>query len=195
MRVVLLPLGVLVVIFFCAPSLRADAKETVKEVPAATMLVTPPAPSLPASTAQPLEFRGVLIDEDGEFFRITERETKKSVWVGLNETGSPFVVRHYDNRRQVIAVEYQGRVLTLLLKRSKSGPGEQARRRFNPIEHPSETDKANTSAPQPTDKPPASIASGLARHDAIRNEVRLRASERPPAPVSPSTSPETEDSK
>lgn len=101
---------------------------------------TPPtgAPQTPSPAGQtsslrtdaPLEFRGLLIDDEGEYFKITERDTQASIWLGLNETGHPFVVRRYDNRRQVVTVEYQRRKFALPLRKSLAHRKEPVRHRL-----------------------------------------------------------------
>jgi len=80
-------------------------------------------------TEAPLEFRGLLIDDDGEYFKITVRDTQESIWLGLNETGHPFVVRRYDSRRQVVTVEYQRRRFALPLRKSLAYRKEPVRHR------------------------------------------------------------------
>jgi hypothetical protein len=133
---------------------------------------------------QPLEFRGVLIDEDGEYFRIIERTTKSSFWLGLNETGAPFVVRHYDGRRQVVTVEYQGRVIALPLRRPQMTSKEPTGQRTNSGERPVEQGTPNA-VPQPAQagdtaqvSPVAAPSNGSARREAIREEIDHRAAEK-----------------
>lgn len=135
------------------PCLRAEEKVPSKPASAAAEGVQPD------RIAQPLEFRGLLIDEDGEFFRITERTSGKSFWVGLNETGAPFVVRRYDGRRQVVTVEYEGRTIVMPLRKSKVVPADRRA-------------KADQSKDSPADL--AAPTGGAARREAVRAEIKQR---------------------
>jgi len=77
-------------------------------------------------TAQPLEFRGVMLEGGKEYFSIHETKTRNSMWLGFNEPGQPFLVREYDSARGIITVEYQGSVIALPLKNAVilvSSPG------------------------------------------------------------------------
>ena len=79
--------------------------------------VTPgPAANQPSAG---LEFRGVFMDKGEYFFSLNETATHKGLWVGLNESGNPFTVRTYDVGSETVTVDYQGRSLTLTLKRAK----------------------------------------------------------------------------
>jgi len=68
------------------------------------------------SAVQPLEFRGVMIEGGKQYFSIHETKTRKSMWIGVNESGQPYQLRDYDEARGILKVEYQGSLLALSLK-------------------------------------------------------------------------------
>jgi len=63
----------------------------------------------------PLELRGILATPDGYKFNVCDQAGHLNVWIGLNATGQPFVVRSHDVAHSRVTVEYQGRELTLSL--------------------------------------------------------------------------------
>lgn len=69
-----------------------------------------------ADPAQALEFRGTFVDGNERFFSIRETATRSSQWVGLKESGQPFLVESYDNAKGSIQVKYHNQVMTLTLK-------------------------------------------------------------------------------
>jgi hypothetical protein len=52
---------------------------------------------------------------DGYKFNLCDQAGHVNVWIGLNATGQPFVVRSHDVAHGRVTVEYQGRELTLSL--------------------------------------------------------------------------------
>jgi hypothetical protein len=71
-----------------------------------------------SNAAEPLEFRAVLEENGSKFFSIYETVTRRSIWVELNDAVNGFSVKSYDAERFGVTVEYQGRPLTLTLKRA-----------------------------------------------------------------------------
>ncbi len=67
----------------------------------------------------PLELRGIISSKHGDIFGLYDPSKKESVWVGLNDTSSPFVVRSHDAANDTVVVDYEGRVMTLPLKAAK----------------------------------------------------------------------------
>lgn len=67
----------------------------------------------------PLELRGIVATKSGTLFALYDPTKRQSVWVGLNEQGSDYVVKSYDANNDMVTVEYQGRSLTLPMKASK----------------------------------------------------------------------------
>ena len=72
-----------------------------------------------ASANSPIELRGIMAIPGGMLFGLFDPVQKKGGWVKLNEAGRDFLVRTYDAANDGVTVEYQGRVLNLLLKTSK----------------------------------------------------------------------------
>jgi hypothetical protein len=70
----------------------------------------------PGNGTAPLEFRSVLVDHGEYFFSLHETANHASQWVGLKETGQPYVVESYDSEKGLIQVKYHGQSLTLALK-------------------------------------------------------------------------------
>lgn len=87
-----------------------------------------PSPFLPPAAATdaaaptqdaPLELRGIMSSGGTTMFSLYDPTHHSSAWVRQNDTGREFVVRNYDDARDVVTVEYQGRTLTLALKTAK----------------------------------------------------------------------------
>ena len=74
----------------------------------------------------PLELRGVIVERGSYSFSLYDLSSKESYWVGLNETGFPFVVRSYDPISDTVTVEQQGRVLSLTLAAARTMPASPA---------------------------------------------------------------------
>jgi hypothetical protein len=72
----------------------------------------------PDAAAGALEFRGMFSDGGEYFFSLFDPASRRSTWVGLNESGHPFVVKAYDANQGTIAVEVQGRSLVIPLKQA-----------------------------------------------------------------------------
>jgi hypothetical protein len=73
----------------------------------------------PGSDGSGLEFRGVFVDKGEPYFSIHEAGTRSSQWVGLKESGQPYVVEGYDIDKGSIQVKYRNQVMNLALKRSQ----------------------------------------------------------------------------
>jgi len=122
-----------------------------------------------AGAAGPIELRGLMPTADGVAYCIYDTAKKKSVWVGLNETGHDFVVRSSDAGSDSVKVDYQGKSLRLTLKAPKVASAGPA------------------GAPPPPGVPGAIAAPGgpnqnpgdeQRRLDAVAQEVRRRRQER-----------------
>jgi len=81
------------------------------------------APAATATDNAVLEFRGVMVTNQGPVFLIVDptTQTKKGTWVKLNETGRDFSVKDYDAQGDMVSVDYRGRLLSLSLAKSKVG--------------------------------------------------------------------------
>lgn len=71
------------------------------------------------SNASLLEFRGTFVDGNERFFSLHDPATRSSQWVGLNESGQPYVVESYDNTKGSIQVKFRNQVMTLSLKQAQ----------------------------------------------------------------------------
>ncbi len=74
------------------------------------------------SGAEPFEFRAVLEENGSKFFSIYETATKRSNWVEINDPVNGFTVKGYDGAKENITVEYQGKAMTLAIKRAPAVP-------------------------------------------------------------------------
>lgn len=68
---------------------------------------------------QPLELRGILADGGGYRFSVYDPAKKSGQWVRLNESGREFTVKTHDVARDMVTLDYQGRMLTLTLHSAK----------------------------------------------------------------------------
>jgi hypothetical protein len=146
-----------------AASLRADLAPASPFLPA-----NAPAAAGAAAAAGPIELRGLMPTADGYAYCIYDTAKKKSVWVGLNETGHDFVVKSSNTGSDSVKVDYQGRTLTLTLKEAKV----------------TSAGAANAEPPPARPGPPGPGLPGLnpgdeqKRLDAVAQEVRRRRQER-----------------
>ena len=92
----------------------------------ATDPLAPSSPFLPPALAgtaaaeiTPLELRGILVDDGGYRFSVFDPVRHTGTWARLNEPGHDFVIRAHDVARDMITLDYQGRVLTLPLRMAK----------------------------------------------------------------------------
>jgi hypothetical protein len=66
----------------------------------------------------PFEFRSALEEGNSKFFSIYDTNTHRSVWVELNDPVNGFTVKSYDTAKESITIDYQGKALTLAIKRA-----------------------------------------------------------------------------
>lgn len=64
---------------------------------------------------EPFEFRAAL---ESKFFSIYDTNAHRSMWVELNDPVNGFSVKNYDAGKESITVDYQGKVMTLAIKRA-----------------------------------------------------------------------------
>ena len=89
--------------------------------------LAPSSPFLPPTMAggtaapenTPLELRGILVDDGGYRFSVFDPVRHTGTWARVNEPGHDFVIRAHDTARDMITLDYQGRVLTLPLRTAK----------------------------------------------------------------------------
>jgi len=70
------------------------------------------------SNGETLEFRAVLEEGGNKYFSIYDTATRRSNWVELNDPVNGFSVKGYDAAKENITVEYQGKSMTLAIKRA-----------------------------------------------------------------------------
>jgi hypothetical protein len=153
----------------------------------AAVELAPRSPFVPAGSPVPvapveggvIELSGIIDGgANGPRFGITETETKKSRWVGLNEMGDGYVVRSYSNvgGRDEVVVEYQGRRLTLGLKKSRvatlRGPAAALSTAANPAANAALTRPVTTS---PTRESEQARLEAVAAELERRRELRANA--------------------
>ena len=71
-----------------------------------------------SGAAEPLEFRAVLEENGNRIFSIYDTATHQANWVDLNDPVKEFSVKEYDAEHASVTVEYQGKTMTLALKRA-----------------------------------------------------------------------------
>ena len=88
--------------------------------------LAPASPFLPpegagaaAAENQPLELRGIMFDGAGYRFSVYDPTRHSGQWVRLNEPGHDFTVKTHDQARDAVTVDFQGRVMTLVLHTAK----------------------------------------------------------------------------
>jgi hypothetical protein len=69
-----------------------------------------------------LELRGVMWTDGGARFCIYDTARRRSVWVGIQETGYPFVLSAANPTCDAVTVDWKGRRLTLALREAKAAP-------------------------------------------------------------------------
>lgn len=94
----------------------------------AANIVAMPSPFLPTSAdatalaaPAPIEFTGYLVEHDGARFRVGDPARRTLRWIRLNEADPEIgvVARRHDAEQELLFVEYQGRALTLTMRRPK----------------------------------------------------------------------------
>jgi hypothetical protein len=115
----------------------------------------------------PLELRGMVATKHGNLFAIFDPTKRQSLWVGLNEQGSDFVVRNYDANNEMITVDYQGRTLTLPMKASKVES-------LGPLPNPAQVNVMNRPGQIRPANAMVSAADEARRLESVAAEVRRR---------------------
>ena len=138
-----------------------------------------------------LEFRGILVTNQGPVFLIVDTSTpaKKGAWVKPNETGREFSVKNYDAQSDTVSVDYRGRLLPLSLVKPKAGSSGIPMPAMAGIPPGGQPPNAGPISPVvllPT------AADETRRLEAVTQEVLRRRQMRqqpPPTPGAPQTSP------
>jgi hypothetical protein len=99
-------------------ALQAGAQASNTLAPTSPFLPPASAAATPAENT-PLELRGIMVDEGGYRFSVFDPVRHTGTWARLNEAGHDFVIRGHDVARDIVTLDYQGRVLTLPLRTAK----------------------------------------------------------------------------
>jgi hypothetical protein len=148
-----------------AAALHADLAPASPFLPANS-----PAAAGAAASAGPIELRGLMPTPEGYAYCIYDTAKKKSVWVGLNETGHDFVVRSSAAGSDSVKVDYQGRTMTLTLKEAKVTSAGIANSEAPPV--------VGRPGPGNPGLPNLNPGDEQKRLDAVAQEVRRRRQER-----------------
>ena len=106
---------VLAAALIIAPGLARGANSLAPTSP----FMPPAAVGAPQAENNPLELRGIMVDDSGYRFSIFDPTRHAGTWARLNEAGHDFVIKSHDVARDVVTLDYQGRVLTLALRNAK----------------------------------------------------------------------------
>ncbi len=68
----------------------------------------------------PVELRGILAGDAGPLFGLYDPVRKQGGWLKLNEQGREFpaIIKNYDAASESVTVEYQGRMMSINLKKT-----------------------------------------------------------------------------
>lgn len=119
-------------------------------------------------SGEPFEFRAVVAEGDNKFFSIYDTATKRSNWVEVNDPVNGFSVKGYDAGKETITVDYQGKTMTLAIKRAPAVA--QAMQQPMPVSNGMPQPGVNPSA-QPM---PGPSAVDQQRIQQIQEEIRRR---------------------
>lgn len=118
-----------------------------------------------------LELRGVLRENGAYFFSVYDTASKKETWVRQGDEGNPFKVRDYDAFRETATMEAHGRMVALVLRKSKVQPSGQ------PVSA-MVAGLARPSAPTSLVKAPPLAASEAGRLELVAREIQQRREQR-----------------
>jgi len=124
---------------------------------------------------EPFELRAVLEENNSKFFSIYDTNTHRSTWVEINDPVNGFSVKGYDAAKESITLDYQGKALTLAIKRAPA-----AVQVFQPPQPPSPQPGPNGIVQQPAAGQPGQVqpagpsAVDQQRIQQIQEEIRRR---------------------
>ena len=79
-----------------------------------------------AGATGPLELRGIVFDEGAYRFSVFDQGTGEANWVTLGERVQSFLARSFNQERDLLTVEHQGRTVVLALQPAKMASGAAA---------------------------------------------------------------------
>jgi len=129
----------------------------------------------------PLEFRGYMETAGGVQYRLYDPAKKSGIWVKLNERNADFgvVAKQHDSAKEILTIDYQGKTLTLPVRKAKvvsSGNAAQAAPptvAAAPSSVPAAVTQAVVLNPTPADEQRRldAVAAEVARRRALREQA------------------------
>jgi hypothetical protein len=155
------------------------------------MAVPAAAGTAPAENT-PLEFRGFMETAGGVQYRLYDPAKKSGIWVKLNERNADFgvVAKQHDSVKEALTIEFQGKTLTLPVRKAKVVSSGNAAQAVPPAAAPapSNVPAAVTQAvvlnPTPADEQRRldAVAAEVARRRALREQAAQQQGRSGPAP-------------
>lgn len=131
------------------------------------------APAQPTST-EPLEFRGIMVEDGIHYFSLRETASARSYWVTLHDGSSgSFVASDYDAANQRLTVDYQGTqlVLSLLTPDHLVAPPATAARPPPPASASARPTAGPSASPETEAERLRNIAEEIKRRRALRQQA------------------------
>lgn len=129
----------------------------------------------------PWEFRGYMETAGGVQYRLYDPAKKSGIWVKLNERNADFgiVAKQHDSAKEMLTIEFQGKTLTLPVRKAKVVSSGNAAHAVPPAvaQAPSNVPAAVTQAvvlnPTPADEQRRldAVAAEVARRRALREQA------------------------
>jgi hypothetical protein len=129
----------------------------------------------------PWEFRGYMETAGGVQYRLYDPAKKSGIWVKLNERNADFgiVAKQHDSAKEMLTIEFQGKTLTLPVRKAKVVSSGNAAQAVPPTvaQAPSNVPAAVTQAvvlnPTPADEQRRldAVAAEVARRRALREQA------------------------
>lgn len=145
--------------------------------------------------AGPLEFRGLVVDEQGTAYSIFDATTNKGSWLRADEPNGIVQVKSYDEANSVLEVVQNGKPVKLTLKRATIQAGQSLAAMIPPAapagggtpqQRPGEVKRD----PAADAKRLESVAAEVRRRRALRNAAQPGAAQ--PATPAPAPAPATQ---
>lgn len=160
---------------------------------------SPPGRELVPGTTEeatgPLEFRGLVVDEEGTAFSIFDSTSSKGSWIRADDPNGPVRVKSFDKVNSVLEVEQNGKPVKLALKRAQIQAGPSL---ASMIPAAPAVAAAAGGKPAEVKRDPAAdarrleaVAAEVRRRRAMRNAAQPPAAAQPAAPA-PAPAPATQ---
>ncbi|MBL9212839.1 MAG: hypothetical protein JNL92_20425 [Opitutaceae bacterium] len=145
-----------------------------------------------AAENNPLEFRGYMETAGGIQYRLYDPAKKSGIWVKLNERNADLgvVAKQHDSAKETLTIEYQGKTLTLPVRKAKVVSSGNVAQAAPPAAAPvqSNVPAAVTQAvvlnPTPADEQRRldAVAAEVARRRALREQAAQQQGQNAPVP-------------